>query len=147
MMQAWLGAVFWAALGCGIAWQAYLIGLGSLEEPGTGMMSFGLGVAMAAIAVGRLFAALRAAPAAGDGLAGLISARVAAVCVLLAAYFTAFEHVGFVLSTFVLLLVLFAGFGDIRKGPALIMSAALTAGTYGVFKFLLGTQLPVGWLG
>lgn len=42
--------VLWVALGVFIAVRAHALGMGSLEEPGPGLLAFGLGIAMAVAA-------------------------------------------------------------------------------------------------
>ncbi|MGE4239984.1 tripartite tricarboxylate transporter TctB family protein [Ramlibacter sp.] len=144
MILSWLGTLFWVVLGVLIAWQSRVHGLGTQAEPGTGMVSFGLGILIAAIAAGR--AAVRIVRGTWQP-APAVSARVVALCGVLVAYFLVFVRLGYVLSTFALLLVLFVAFAELRWSRALIVAAGATAASYALFKFALGVQLPPGILG
>jgi len=135
-------------LGLAVAYLAWQLGVGGLAEPGPGLMSFGLGIAIAGISVFRLGAVVL-----GRGLSdiepwtrsGLL--RIAGVVGLLALYVAVFEFLGFIVATSALLLVLFGGFAGFRWGWSVVLAVAVTLANYVIFKSLLGTQLPAGIFG
>lgn len=145
-----IGYLAWAALGLFLAWAAFRLGLGSFDEPGPGMLSFGIGLLIAGMGLCQFAASFvrrepALTPAEVEPRAALL--RTGAVVLLLAAYVVSFEPVGFILSTFVLLAVLMLFFSNLRPVYSLAMAAVLTLANYGLFKLLLGTQLPPGLLG
>jgi len=138
----------WTAAGLAVVWLAWTLGIGRLDEPGPGLMSFWLGILIAAIGAWQLFALLAARqPSAIEPWTRGGVLRVATVVVLLTVYILLFEVVGFVLTTFVLLTVLFGVLAGIRWHWAVVLGAVLTSANYGLFKMLLGTQLPTGIFG
>ena len=143
-----IAAAFWLAIALGIAYAGRDLGLGRLNEPGSGFMIFWVGVAMAALSGGALIVALR--QPAGDGLAALWSGlrwhTVPYVVVLLLAYAWLLPVLGFLPVTVLLLVILFRTV-DPRGWPASIAGAVvIAAAAYLVFGRWLGTQLPVGTL-
>lgn len=138
----------WTATGLAIVWLAFALGVGTIDEPGPGLMSVGLGALIAVVGGSQLIALVAARGTTESEpwtRTGVL--RVAAVVVLLAVYVALFERIGFVLTTFVLLTVLFGALAGIRWGWAILLGAALTAANYGLFKMVLGTQLPAGIFG
>ena len=143
-----IAAAVWLAVALGIAYAGHDLGLGRLNEPGSGFMIFGVGVAMVALSAAALLAALR--QPAGDGLASLWSGLrwyyIPYVIVLLIAYAWLLPVLGFVAVTIVLLVILFRTV-DPRGWPASIAGAVIiAAAAYLVFGRWLGTQLPLGTL-
>jgi hypothetical protein len=61
-------------------------------------------------------------------------------------YAAVFHWLGFIVSTFLLLLFLFKGMEPQRWGPALLMSAVTVAACYLVFNVFLELQFPPGLL-
>ncbi len=148
-----LAAGCWLAIALGITWAGAGLGLGTLSDPGPGGMIFWIGLVMTALSLGTLVVALR--QPAGDALASLWQATrwwlVPYVVVLLALYAWLLPALGFITTTVLLLLLLFATI-DRQSWIAPPLGAVLvTAAAYIVFHRLLGTQLPAGeaerWLG
>ena len=140
--------LFWTLLGLAIMALAWKLGVGRLDEPGPGLMSVGLGALIAAIGGVRLVGEIvtrRPSVIEPWTLSGAL--RVGAVVLLLAIYIALFEKVGFIVTTFVLLAILFGAFAGLRWIWAVVLAAALAFGNYGLFKLLLGTQLPAGLFG
>ncbi len=143
-----IAAAFWLAIGLGIAYSGRDLGLGRLNEPGSGFMIFWVGVVMSALSAAALIGALRRP--AGDGLASLWSGLrwhyVPYVVVLLLAYAWLLPALGFLAVTVLLLVILFRTV-DPRGWVASIAGAVITTGVaYLVFGRWLGTQLPAGTL-
>jgi len=140
-----LAAGFWLAVALGISWSGYELGLGTLVDPGPGGMIFWVGLAMTALSLATLAATVRPATAAGPPLwQGLRWWLVPYVVVLLSLYGWLLPALGFITTTFSLLLVLFVTI-DRRGWLAPPLGALLaTAASYIVFHRWLGTQLPAG---
>jgi putative tricarboxylic transport membrane protein len=148
-----IAAAFWLAVAAGVTWAGARLGLGTLSDPGPGGMIFWVGVVMTALSLATLLAALR--QPAGADIASLWQGTrwwlVPYVVVLLALYAWLMPALGFLTTTVLLLMVLFATI-DRQSWIAPPLGAILiTAAAYIVFRRLLGTQLPAGeaerWLG
>ena len=141
-----LAAIFWLAIGIGVAWSGNDLGLGSLRDPGSGLMLFWIGAAMTGLSLAALVVAVR--QPAGTSLASLWDGTrwwlVPYAIVLLALYAWVMPQIGFVATTTVFLFILFMTI-DRRGWIAPPVGAVLiTAAAYIVFHRWLGTQLPVG---
>ena len=140
--------VLWAALGVFIAIEARDLGMGSLDEPGAGLLAFGLGVVMAATAMADAVRALLRRRSDSAGAAPWrFPLRQFAVTAALLIYVALLEPLGFVLSTLFFLLTLFLAPGR-QSWPRALAFAVLGSGvSYALFKYALGVQLPAGLLG
>lgn len=140
----------WTGTGLYVAWLAHDLGVGALNEPGPGMLAFGLGVLMASVAGAGFVRALVWRPQAVQSeLAAppLRPLRMLGLCVGLLAYIAALQPIGFPLATFAFLLLLLAIFARLSWLHAIALSAIVAVASYALFKFALGTQLPAGILG
>jgi len=140
--------ILWTAVGIAIMWLAWSLGVGKLDEPGPGLMSFGLGALITIVGFSRVLSHLVLKNFSEiEPWTKVAVGRVSAVVLLLIVYIALFEQVGFIVMTFALLLVLFAGFAGIRWTWSAALAAVLSLGNYVLFKVLLGTQLPAGVFG
>jgi putative tricarboxylic transport membrane protein len=143
-----LAAAFWLAIALGVLASGAELGLGTLNNPGSGFMIFWVGAAMTALAASALVVAAR--QPAGPGLATLWQGTrwwlVPYVSVLLVIYAVLLPVAGFIACTFVLLIVLFRTVDPQGWGMSLLIAASTTAIAYLVFHRWLGTQLPAGTL-
>ena len=149
MMLELITKLLWAAVGGAIIWLASGLGIGSVDEPGPGMMSVGLGIVMVLIGLGGAAKQLlsRRPEWPSPPWSNAMILRAAGVVVLLAAYIALFEKIGFLILTFALMAALLTAFAQLRLVWALSLAAALSISNYALFKLLLGTQLPAGILG
>ena len=149
MMLELITKLLWAAVGGAIIWLASGLGIGSVDEPGPGMMSVGLGIVMVLIGLGGATKQLlsRRAEWPSPPWSNAMILRAAGVVVLLATYIVLFEKIGFLILTFALMAALLTAFAQLRLVWALSLAAALSISNYALFKLLLGTQLPAGILG
>ncbi len=126
------------------------LGLGRASDPGSGFILFWTGAIMTVLSGVLLVQSVMARAAAGDGLAdpfiGLRWGKVLYVVGLMLLYAALVETTGFILTTFVLLLVLFKTVEPQSWRVALAGSVLTTFGAWAVFVAWLGTQLPVGSL-
>lgn len=144
-----------AALALGLAGfivqQGRELGLGRASDPGSGFILFWTGLIMAGLAAALLLLrslapAAGAAPGLGDGFAGTRWRKVLYVVALLVLYTAVLEGLGFVVATFILLLVLFKTVEPQRWWVAVLGATLTTLCAWAVFVAWLGTQLPVGAL-
>lgn len=126
------------------------LGMGRPSDPGSGFILFWTGIIMTALSAVLLVQSLAAKPeeaaGLGDAFAGLRWGKVVYVVALLVLYASVVETFGFILSTAVLLLVLFKTVEPQSWRVAILGSALTTLGAWAVFVAWLGTQLPVGSL-
>ena len=141
-----LAAGFWLAIALGVAWSGADLGLGSLRDPGAGLMIFWVGLVMTVLTLATLVVAAR--QPAGSGLASLWHGTrwwlVPYVVILLALYAWIMPALGFIATTTLFLFVLFMTIDRHGWLAPPLAAALITAAAYIVFHRLLGTQLPAG---
>lgn len=120
--------------------------LGTLDEPGAGFFPFWSGTLIACLSFATGIMAWLGPSVEGVPWQHRASMPYFLVVVLLAYAFT-LERLGFLLSTFLLLLILFRMMGAGRLVMAVAASAAASVVAYAVFRGALGLQLPPGVLG
>ncbi len=143
-------SLFWLDVGIGIAISSLKYGFGTLHEPGPGFITFFAGAILIILSLALFLSSLRDQKD-RSGLqnlwAGLDPGKVLYVIVLLVAYTFLVKPIGFLISTFLLLFLLFRVKGTYRLKTVLLMSLLVTAGSYIVFEIWLKAQLPKGILG
>lgn len=122
------------------------LGLGRLNEPGSGFMIFWSGVGLVILAAALAYWAWTSA--ASGSLASLWSGlqwqKAPFVTALLVAYAVSLEALGFPIATVLLLVVLFRSAERQSWSVSVFGSVAATAFAYVVFSKWLGAQLPTG---
>jgi len=145
-----VSSLFWLALSLGVCYGGYELELGTLHDPGSGFMFFWVGVVMAGLSLSICVAGIRQR-AAARGMGGMFSGlhwrKVISVVVALFLYAFAFNLLGFILSTILLLIFLFKAVEPQRWSVAVLGAAASSLTAYVVFQVWLGCQLPRGILG
>ena len=145
-----LSSLFWLAAGFGVCYGGYDLELGTLRDPGSGFMFFWVGVIMVGLSLAVLVKAVRMKPdQKGVGLLrGEVRwGKILSVLAALVLYAYVFTHLGFILSTVLLLLFLFKAVEPQKWSWAVLGAVISTLTAYGVFQLWLGTQLPRGFLG
>ena len=138
-------SLVWLALGLYLTYAAWDLDLGTLHDPGSGFLLFWIGVIMVALSLGIFVGALRRPAGEGPQLVfGAHWHKVILVIAVLFAYAWALGWLGFVLTTFMLLVVLFKGVEPQRWSVALAGAVASALVAYLVFHVWLGAQLPTG---
>jgi hypothetical protein len=143
----------WIIIGVAICLYAYKMGLGSFREPGVGFVAFATGLFLmlmgALIVMGRK-RGLQRIPKdekreVRDSEASFLGSpafKLAYAVALLLVYALLLDHLGYILTTFLVMFGLFYDPGRRRFGLALT-AAFLSAGmTYVVFEMWLHSQLP-----
>jgi putative tricarboxylic transport membrane protein len=141
----------WMAVGLLSIYGSFQLGLGTLGEPGSGFLSC---LAGSFICLMALIVFLQSFLQ-GKGFQVKISAlwqgvkwhRPAMVGLLLLAYILMLEWLGFLLTTFLILLAMVKGVEKLSWEKALLISFSASAVCYLVFDKLLKAMLPRGILG
>lgn len=143
-------SLFWMAIGLGICWGGYDLGLGNLNDPGSGFMFFWVGVIMACLSGVVLIQAARQKAVRGEmkaSWAGIAYKKVIAVIAALFIYAYLLNPLGFILATTLLMIFLFKAVEPQRWSIAILGAVASTLAAYGLFRLWLQCQLPLGLLG
>jgi putative tricarboxylic transport membrane protein len=139
--------LFWAALALYVCYAGWSLELGSVHDPGSGFMIFWVGVIMLLLALIVVAGAVRRRPGEGPQLAwGARWKKVVMVVALLVGYAWALSWLGFIGTTFLLLIVLFKFVEPQRWSVAVGGAVASALIAYAVFHLWLGAQLPAGIL-
>src|SRR5262245_66256141 len=118
------------------------MGLGRLNDPGTGFAFFWIGVVMCGLAAGVIAQALLSGgPTVGSLWAGTRWGKVLVVVGLLLVYAFAFQRVGFIPCTLALLLVLMWFVDPVRWWLALLVAGVATFGVWALLTKWLRIQL------
>jgi putative tricarboxylic transport membrane protein len=146
------GGLFWLALGAFVVRTGLDLGLGRVNDPGSGFILFWIGVLTLALGAIVTLTALRAP---GASLAELWAdtrwEKVLFVVVLLLAFGVAFEPVGFIPCTVVLLLALMLIVDPVSPLIAVPIAVGAPIAAWALISKMLKVQLPAGilapWLG
>lgn len=145
-----VSSLFWLALGLVSMYGAVQLGLGTLREPGSGFLAFLAGGFISLIALGILLKSFIQWRGARLDFAPLWKEanwrRPAIIGLLVLGFILALERLGFILSGFLLLLVLFRWVERFSWKKALIIPALTLGFSYLLFNVFLKTTLPRGFL-
>lgn len=144
-------AVAFIVLGAGFAFEAQKLKLGRISRPEPGFFPFWLGMAMMAVAVLFFIQVYRKAAGFGGRESSLWHGVkwTKALFSLLAmlGYALVLERVGYLLTTFILLALLFRHVGSQNWRLTILGSMGTSFFTYLLFKVWLQVQLPGGFWG
>ena len=144
-----LSALFWLAIGVYIAMEGWELELGTLNEPGSGFILFWIGVIMSVLSVSLAVTTLIGSG--GETVGQLWQnprwRKVGLLLFYLVIYTLVLEPVGFIISTVILLILLFKTVEPQSWTTAIVGALLTTAFTYTVFGIGLGTQFPNGIFG
>lgn len=142
-------SLFWLVIGIGIALCSLKYGFGTFHEPGPGFITFFAGTILTFLSLA-LFLSPFGKQGSHGGLrnlwAGLEFGKVLYVILLLVAYTLVLKSIGFLISTFFLLSLLFRVKGTYRLRTILFISFLVTVSSYVIFEIWLKAQLPKGIL-
>jgi hypothetical protein len=142
-------SLFWLVAAIGIVLLSLKYGVGTFHEPGPGFITFFAGAILIILSLGLFFSSLRDEEGRSGlrGLwTGLETGKVLYVVLLLVAYIFLLKPIGFPISTFILLFLLFRVKGTYRLSTIFLMAFLVTAGSYIIFEIWLKAQLPKGIL-
>ena len=145
--------VFWIAFGVFISVWAYLkLGIGKLNAPGSGLMPFLLGLLFSLLSLCALIRLIRHKDQNGitkqekkRGSREIVYGKVALAVAALFAYALLLEPLGFILTTFLTMTLLFWSAGVKKWVISGAYSGAVVAITYFLFTYL-GVRFPPGIL-
>ena len=142
------GGLFWLGVGAFVAWQGWLLELGTLREPGSGFMFFWLGLIISAFAVSIAVGGLRGeGPLLTDLWRGARWRNVLLVVLALIAFGFLFERLGFVVCSLALLLFLMTVVDPVRPVISIPVLLIAAVGVWYVLEKMLLVQLPKGtWI-
>jgi len=145
-MRELKGGLFFLGLSIFVLWESLRLGLGTLREPGSGFISFCMGIILSALSVVLILRG-RGRGWGGRGSDESHTLRVVLALVSLFIYSLVLDGLGFVGATFFLVGILFR-LGERRPWWVLVgMSAAVTFMWYVVFGVVLHVYFPRGLLG
>lgn len=142
-----LGGLFWLGIGAFVIWAGRDMGLGRLNEPGSGFAFYWIGILMCALSlvvIGQ--ALLSGGPSVASLWAGTRWGKVLVVVGLLLVYGVGFEAIGFIPCTLALLLVLMWFVDPVDWWLAPIVAVVATFGVWAALTKWLKIQLPAGLL-
>lgn len=134
--------IFFLGLSLLVIWESWQVGLGALIEPGSGFISFGTGIILAFLSLLLIYQDWQLTKKTSQ-----IPLRVVLALGFLLAYSMVLNTLGFIVSTFFLVLALFR-LGEARRWWVLTgMSVIATLLAYLIFGRLLHVYFPPGVLG
>lgn len=135
-------------LALAVAAEAGRLGFGTFGRPGPGFLPFLAGICLAVLAVVGLIQAAVQKPTAeaGSGFRAADILRIGLVSAVLFVYVVLWDVIGFLSSTFLLLLFLFRCVEPLRWRRVFVASGLTLAFTFILFSVLLGARLPAGRL-
>ena len=142
--------IFWILLGGTVTVSSFFYGVGSFSAPGPGFITFLAGAALTLLSL-LLFISSTRSKKGVESLRSLWenrqTGRALYILGLLVAYMFLVTPLGFLLSTFFLLILLFRVQARYPLRKVIFLSAASTLASLVVFDVWLGVQLPRGLLG
>jgi putative tricarboxylic transport membrane protein len=140
--------IFWLVLSTAVCVESWSLKVGGLHNPGPGFLPFYTAILLGLLALISLLQTLKGAQGSASEIWGGI--QFGKLSILLGALFLyvfLLDRLGFLLGTFLLLLVLFRIVEPYGWKTVLFSSLLTTAGTYLFFVLLLESRLPRGFLG
>jgi len=142
------GGLFWLAFSAFIVFAGRKLGLGSINDPGSGFLLFWLGLLMCAFALSIVWSAVASG---GPPLASLWAdtrwGKVLVVIASLCAFGLLLERLGFLLSAMPLMVALLRAVDPVPWRIALPVGIGAPLALWWLLKKLLLIQLPSGMFG
>lgn len=143
-------SLFWFLTGIGITLGSLKYGFGNLQAPGAGFITLFAGMILSLLAVVFFLSSFKKDEKLHKGVGilwkGLEVHKVIFVFMLLVAYTLILKYLGFLITTFGLLCLLFRVKATYPLMKVILMSLLITAGAYLLFQVWLKVQLPRGVL-
>lgn len=146
-----ISGVFWVLFALYFMYGSNRLGLGSLRQPGSGFFPFVCSsfiLLMAIIVLIQSFIRGMGLPTKVSALwKGVSWQRATGIALIMLGYILVLERIGFVLTAFILLLMLLKVVEGQSWKKALVISFLATTASHVIFNILLKTALPRGILG
>jgi putative tricarboxylic transport membrane protein len=144
--------LFWLFIGLGLSiWTVTSYEIGHLTQPGTGYLPLALGIILVLLSLILLIGRMKKAGGTEQSSPpdfhpeGWKRVAYTVLVLVVAAFFL--EQVGYLLTFFLLIMLLMKGVERQSWKRVLLTALLTTAGVYVVFVLLLEVQLPLGFLG
>jgi hypothetical protein len=143
-----LTGTFLLATGIGLCYRANQLGLGQVSDPGPGFTIFLAATVLVVLSVVLVASSLWLPENEAGGESDAIRwGKIGLIFISLIVYGLVLRKLGFVLSTFLLVLIFLRLIERKTWFVALLSGVAMSLGTYVVFDWLLQARLPRGVLG
>jgi len=148
-----IGSIFWLIIGSYVAISAYRLGLGKFDQPGPGFIFFLASILLIALSLIDIGMTSIKMPKMDEGNDENIlweGVRWQKVLLLLAGisiYICMFNYLGFILSTFLLMIFLFKVVEATKWWISIFSSFVTVMISIGLFKYWLKAYFPIGFLG
>jgi heme A synthase len=148
-----VGSIFWLVIGIYIAISAYRLGLGSFRQPGPGFIFFLMAlllIILSAIDLGTTFSGKSKSEKEKPEAPLWKGARWPKVLIVLigiSIYNYVFNFLGFLLSTFLLMIFLFKAVEPTKWWVSVLASIITILLSFGIFNLWLKVPFPIGVLG
>ncbi|MCX5911166.1 MAG: tripartite tricarboxylate transporter TctB family protein [Deltaproteobacteria bacterium] len=140
--------LFWIFVSLFVGTGAVTLKLGTPSDPGPGFLPFGTGALLGLLALAHLlkvsFSPFEKDPA-GNPWKGLKWQRSISVAVAILFYALLLPHLGYLVTTFLLMAILFSLYDRQRWGVVVLASFLVIGVTYLVFHVWLKVQFPSGF--
>ena len=140
--------LFWIFVSLFIGAGAVTLKLGTPSDPGPGFLPFGTGALLGLLALAHLLKVSFSAfekDTAGNPWQGLKWQRSISVAVAILFYALLLPHLGYLVTTFLLMAILFSLYDRQRRGVVVLASFLVIGVTYLVFHVWLKVQFPSGF--
>lgn len=142
----WSGLA-WLLVAAFLVWQGQILGLGRLNDPGSGFAVFWIGLLLALFSLSVIASSARGpGPAIADLWIGARWGRILAVAIMFVVYAVAFEPLGFVAASTTMLLFLMLVIDRVRLPVALPIAIIAPMFVWVALTRWLKIQLPSGIL-
>jgi putative tricarboxylic transport membrane protein len=137
--------LFWLTLAVLAGIESWRLGVGDFHSPGAGFLPFYAAILFGVLAVVSLLQDLRTMSGTASEIWGGVNwFRWIALVISLFLYVAVLEWLGFIVATFLLMLVLFRLLEPYRWTTVLFLSLATMGSAYLFFVVLLESRLPRG---
>lgn len=148
-----VGSIFWLIIGIYFALSAFYLGLGSLRQPGPGFVFFLASLLLISLSTIDLAGTFIGKPKTDRDekhetiWMGTRWSKVLLVVIGILLYTCVFNFLGFLLSTFLLMVLLFKAVDPTKWFFAILGSLITISIAYCIFKLWLDVPFPTGVLG
>jgi putative tricarboxylic transport membrane protein len=140
--------VFWLVLAMAVCLESWRLNVGGVHRPGPGFLPFYTAILLGILALVSLVQTIKGPGGPGSGIwGGIRFGKLILMIGSLFLYTLLLDQLGFLLGTFLLLIVLFRIVEPYRWTTVVLFSLLTIGGTYLFFVVLLESRLPRGFLG